>query len=178
VICFMGFAGAAYNVEREAALSPGETLKIASPFGHTYTLTYQAMSGYPAPNMTKLVAIMEWTDGSRSGTVTAEKRAYRQREEVVSEVGIQRAWNEDLYVILAGIDDANGVLQGTNPRPVATFRVLVNPLVPWIWWGGLIMAIGTMLALWPAVESVRTVERRAPAPRVAAAEPEREMAGV
>jgi cytochrome c-type biogenesis protein CcmH/NrfF len=48
-------------------------------------------------------------------------------------VGIRRAWNEDLYVIMAGIDDANAVLQGTNPRPLTTFRVLVNPLVPWIW---------------------------------------------
>jgi cytochrome c-type biogenesis protein CcmF len=70
-------------------------------------------------------------------------------------VGIRRAWNEDLYLILAGIDDINGVVQGTNPRPIVTFRVLVQPLVPWIWIGGLIMAIGTLVALWPGAEPAR-----------------------
>ena len=107
--------------------------------------------------------------------LTAEKRAYKQREEVASEVGIRRAWNEDLYLILAGIDDVNGVIRGSNPRPLATFRVLVQPLVPWIWLGGLIMAIGTLVALWPGAEPARPVTRQkvARAPKVA--EPEHEL---
>jgi hypothetical protein len=54
----------------------------------------------------------------------------------------------------------NGVVTGTNPRPLATFRVLVNPLVPWIWIGGMIMALGTLIALWPGGGAPR-----APAPR-------------
>ena len=156
VVMFMGFAGAAYDVEKQVSLRPGEQMKIASPFGHTYTLTYQAMSAYPATNMTKVIASVDVAkDGRPAGVLTAEKRSYRQREEVASEVGIRRAWNEDLYLILAGIDDINGVVQGTNPRPIVTFRVLVQPLVPWIWMGGLIMAIGTLLALWPGAEPSR-----------------------
>jgi cytochrome c-type biogenesis protein CcmF len=158
VVMFMGFAGAAYDVEKQVSLRPGEQMKIASPFGHTYTLTYQAMSAYPATNMTKVIASVDVAkDGRPVGVLTAEKRSYRQREEVASEVGIRRAWNEDLYLILAGIDDINGVVQGTNPRPIVTFRVLVQPLVPWIWIGGLIMAIGTLVALWPGAEPARPV---------------------
>jgi cytochrome c-type biogenesis protein CcmF len=153
VVMFMGFAGAAYVREEQVALSPGESMEIASPFGHTYTLTYQAMSVYPARNMTKIVAAVEVRrNGRPAGVLTAEKRAYRQRDEVASEVGIRRAWNEDLYLILGGIEDVNGVVTGSNPRPVATFRVLVEPLVPWIWLGGLIMAIGTLTALWPGAD--------------------------
>ncbi len=156
VVMFMGFAGAAYDVEQQKSLRPGEQMQIASPFGHTYTLTYQAMSAYPATNMTKVIASMSVAkDGRPAGVLTAEKRSYRQREEVASEVGIRRAWNEDLYLILAGIEDINGVVQGTNPRPIVTFKVLVQPLVPWIWIGGLIMAIGTLLALWPGAEPAR-----------------------
>jgi cytochrome c-type biogenesis protein CcmF len=158
VVMFMGFAGAAYDVEKQVSLRPGEQMKIASPFGHTYTLTYQAMSAYPATNMTKVIASVDVAKNGRPvGVLTAEKRSYRQREEVASEVGIRRAWNEDLYLILAGIDDINGVVQGTNPRPIVTFRVLVQPLVPWIWIGGLIMAIGTLVALWPGAEPARPV---------------------
>ena len=164
VVMFAGFAGAAFNVEEQAALSPGESVKIRSPFGHQYTLTYQAMSSYPAQNMSKLVASVEVArNGKFAGMLTAEKRAYSRREEIVSEVGIRRAWNEDLYLILAGIDNMEAVAQGTNPRPVVTFRVLVNPLVPWIWLGGLIMAIGTLVAMWPSAEATRPVPRlRAP----------------
>jgi cytochrome c-type biogenesis protein CcmF len=152
VIMFMGFAGAAYDVEREIALSPGESTEIQSPFGHTYRLTYQDLSAYPATNMTKWVASMQVErDGRRVGILTAEQRAFRQRPEINLEVGIRRVWNEDLYLILAGIDDPNAVIRGENPRPLATFRILVNPLVPWIWMGGVIMAIGTLVAMWPTV---------------------------
>jgi cytochrome c-type biogenesis protein CcmF len=174
VVMFMGFAGSAYDVEKQVALRPGESMRIASPFGHTYTLTYQAMSSYPATNMTKVIAsISVAKNGVPAGVLTAEKRSYRQREEVASEVGIRRAWNEDLYLILAGIDDINGVVQGTNPRPLATFRVLVQPLVPWIWLGGLIMAIGTLIALWPGAEPARPVVAR---PRARERQPAEEPA--
>jgi len=170
VILFSGLAGKAFTREKEVALSPGESVEVASPFGHTFRLTYQDMSWYTAPNMTKLVSTMDVrVDGKRAGVLTAEKRAYKQRQEVVSEVGIRRAWNEDLYLILAGVDDMDGIVNGTNPRPVATFRILVNPLVPWIWLGGLIMAIGTLIALWPVAEA----PRRAAPVRVAAPRPER-----
>jgi cytochrome c-type biogenesis protein CcmF len=88
-------------------------------------------------------------DGAPVGVLTAEQLSFRQRQEMSTDVGIRRVWNEDLYLILAAIDDPNGFLAGTNPRPMATFTVLVNPLVPWIWTGGLIMAFGTLVAMWP-----------------------------
>lgn len=176
VVMFMGFAGAAYDVERQVSLRPGEQMRIASPFGHEYTLTYQAMSAYPAPNMTKVIASVDVArNGKPAGVLTAEKRSYRQREEVASEVGIRRAWIEDLYLILAGIDDINGVVQGTNPRPIVTFRVLVQPLVPWIWMGGFIMAIGTLVALWPGAEPARPAAAR-PKARAPERAPEAEPA--
>ena len=175
IVCFCGFAGKAFNAEKQVALHPGESLAIRSPFGHVYELTYQAMSWYPAPNMTKIVASVDVKkDGRPAGLMVPEKRAYKQREEVTSEVGIRRAWNEDLYLILAGIDNADGFLAGQNPRPVATFKVLVNPLVPWIWLGGFIMALGTLVALWPAAEPVRAAARV----RGAVPVPRPELAGV
>ncbi|HET9162028.1 MAG TPA: cytochrome c-type biogenesis CcmF C-terminal domain-containing protein, partial [Solirubrobacterales bacterium] len=41
---------------------------------------------------------------------------------------------------------ANGYLAETAP---ATFRVIVNPLVTWIWIGGLISLAGALIAIWP-----------------------------
>jgi cytochrome c-type biogenesis protein CcmF len=44
-----------------------------------------------------------------------------------------------------------------NPPP-ATFRVIVNPLVGWIWIGALIALAGAVMAGWPALESRRRLE--------------------
>ena len=53
-----------------------------------------------------------------------------------------------------------------NPPP-ATFRLLVSPLVMWIWTGGLIIIGGALVALWPAPDSARRKVRAEAAARVA-----------
>jgi hypothetical protein len=37
-----------------------------------------------------------------------------------------------------------------SDRSTATFRVIVNPLVTWIWIGGLIGLAGALIAIWPS----------------------------
>jgi cytochrome c-type biogenesis protein CcmF len=44
-----------------------------------------------------------------------------------------------------------------NDTPAATFRLLVSPLVNWIWLGAIIVVLGGLVAIWP---SPRTVGRR------------------
>jgi cytochrome c-type biogenesis protein CcmF len=44
-----------------------------------------------------------------------------------------------------------------NNPPAATFRLLVSPMVTWIWLGALIVFLGGLIALWP---SPRAVGRR------------------
>jgi cytochrome c-type biogenesis protein CcmF len=45
-----------------------------------------------------------------------------------------------------------------NRAPPATFRLIVNPMVTWIWLGGLVVLCGALVALWP---SALTARRRA-----------------
>jgi len=45
--------------------------------------------------------------------------------------------------------------------PPATFRILVSPLVTWIWLGALIVFAGGVIAIWPPPSGAT---RRAPAP--------------
>ena len=53
-------------------------------------------------------------------------------------MAIHTTLKEDLYVILAGYG-----------KEWATFKVLVNPLVVWLWIGGGIMAFGTFVVMLP-----------------------------
>jgi cytochrome c-type biogenesis protein CcmF len=49
----------------------------------------------------------------------------------------------------------------------ATFRIIVSPLVTWIWIGALIVVFGALIAMWPAPAAVRRGEASAYARRLA-----------
>ena len=59
---------------------------------------------------------------------------------------------EDLYVVLAGLEDEGNL---------AVFQVFVNPLVNWIWLGGALMILGTVVAVWPSSAERRAAKARA-----------------
>ena len=48
----------------------------------------------------------------------------------------------DFYVLLSGWDQPNGA--------TATFKIYVNPLINFIWWGGIVLILGTVISVWPS----------------------------
>jgi cytochrome c-type biogenesis protein CcmF len=42
------------------------------------------------------------------------------------------------------------VLAGLDADGLAAFQVLINPLVIWLWIGGVVLLAGTLIAAWPA----------------------------
>ncbi len=79
-------------------------------------------------------------------TLFPEKRVYFHRDpnpdkrQPHSELDIYTTMNQDIYSIFSGVDSENGV---------AFIKIMVNPLVRWVWVGGFILVFGTMVALWP-----------------------------
>src|SRR5436189_35027 len=146
VILFVAFAGMAFKTETEASLRPGESASIRSPYGWTYRLTHLGISQYDALNRQVTAATLEVTrDGRRLGVLTTEKRQHvdalgRPTFQPATEVGIRSDLREDLYVVLGGV--VNGTEQ-------AVFRFTINPLVWWVWYGGMIVALGGLIVMWP-----------------------------
>ncbi len=56
---------------------------------------------------------------------------------------------EDVYVILNG-------WQGDGSS--ATFTIYVNPLTMWMWIGGLLVVIGTVVCVWPHPQPARSAQ--------------------
>ena len=72
---------------------------------------------------------------------------------VGSDVGtpsVRTGLTEDIYLTL----DPGAVAGDTS----ATIRVFVKPMILWLWIGGLIMAIGTLLAAFPGTRRRRAVD--------------------
>jgi cytochrome c-type biogenesis protein CcmF len=49
--------------------------------------------------------------------------------------------SEDFYVLMVNWEPSSA--------NQATFRIYLNPLVNWVWAGGIIFIIGTFIAAWP-----------------------------
>src|SRR5213592_2624760 len=146
VILFVAFAGMAFKTETEATLKPGESASIRSPYGWTYRLTHLGISQYDALNRQVTLATIDVRrNGKRLGLLTTEKRQHvdalgRPTFQPSTEVGIRSDLREDLYVVLGGV--VNGTEQ-------AVFRFTINPLVWWVWYGGMIVALGGLIVMWP-----------------------------
>ncbi len=167
VLIYFGFAGAAYNVDEREHLMPGESMEVRSPFGHTYHLTYDGLSismGRGQRNLLwqGIATIRVAKDGEPLGIMTSEKRIYTTQETPMTEVGIRSTLQEDLYLILSAIDDPQAALTSADAQGI-DLQVLVKPFVAWIWWGGFVIAVGTLIALWPSVDRRRLELERAAA---------------
>ncbi len=134
VLLFIGATGKAFVKETKVTLAKGETARIGE-----YTLTYRGKSTYPNRNRFVVAAPLEVTKNGKSlGTLIPQKRFYKTAEQPTTEVAIRSTLKEDLYIILAGYDEEK-----------ASFKFILNPLTAWLWIGGVVMTLGTIIAIWP-----------------------------
>jgi cytochrome c-type biogenesis protein CcmF len=148
VVMFAAFAGLAFRVESDATLRAGETLEITDPYGHEWRFTSQGISRDARLNrLVTAIALRAERDGKPAGIITSEKRQHVDSRgnptfEPSTEVGIQETAKQDVYVVLAGV----------TGEDQAEIRVTFNPLVIWVWIGGLIMAFGGLIVMWPQAD--------------------------
>jgi len=143
IMMIVGMTGSGvYKQEVEKSLRVGETIQISN-----YELLYQGIKARRVGSKEVVYADLRVTRINRNGTrevvgiIRPEKVFHPKSEQPTTEVGILGGLKEDLFVILAGWDMEQGV---------TSFKVLVNPLMAWIWLGEYVLIAGTLFAMWPA----------------------------
>jgi cytochrome c-type biogenesis protein CcmF len=136
VLIFVGITGSsAYQIEQNVVLRPGESGRVGA-----FTLQYDNLTRTIESTHEAFIAtLMVWRDGKYLTTLYPEKRLYFAQNQPTTEVALRTSPFEDLYIIMAGFE----------PSKIVTFKVFVNPLVFWMWMGGLVMVVGTVIAIWP-----------------------------
>jgi cytochrome c-type biogenesis protein CcmF len=142
VVIMIGFAGAAFNQDKEQELGYGDQMTIGA-----YTLVCRSYTQEDNPNYSNEWAILDvYKGGQQIGQMFPERRFYKASETASTIVANRSTPREDLYLIYAGRNPDTG-------RPIIKARV--NPLVMWIWAGVWIILVGTLFALLPNLAAAR-----------------------
>ena len=79
-------------------------------------------------------------NGQEIGILHPSYDFFIPQQQPMTRPALQHSLIEDLYVTIHGWE-GNGA--------TATFKAYVNPLVNWLWIGGLVFILGTLVAGWP-----------------------------
>jgi cytochrome c-type biogenesis protein CcmF len=119
-----------------------------------FTLQYDRLEPLVMPTYEGFIAtIRVFLGDDLLSKLNQEKRLYFVQNQPTTEVALRTSLFEDLYVILAGFE----------PSRTATFKVFINPLLAWLWIGGLVIVMGTMIAIWPERRLPQLARRQADA---------------
>ena len=137
VLIAMGVIGDAFfKLETQGTVKQGESLNIGG-----YQLTFNQLLGYPGSDGRDIVeaATSLTKDGQLIRALSPRRDYFVVQQQPVSVPGVYSTPGMDFYVLLVGWDE-----QGTS----ATFKIYVNSLINWVWIGGIIMILGTIIATW------------------------------
>jgi cytochrome c-type biogenesis protein CcmF len=145
LVIALGVAGSqAWSTQTEATLNRGESLSLAG-----YTIRFDGLQAAEESNHFKVVGTFTVSDRKGPFTVlTPAKKFYPQEQTPIAAVDYRLGFLEDLYLVLG---------EFARDGAHATIKIQVNRMVSWLWIGGLLLTLGTVLAIVPE-------RRRAPAP--------------
>jgi len=143
-LLFVGFIGRAFEEEKEFNLSPGEEIYFAN-----YIFKLNSIKSEARENHYAFISDMDVIDQSNNflTSLYPEKRIYfywnpdPEKRQPHSELDIYSTMQKDIYSIFSAYDAEKN--QGY-------FKIMINPLVNWVWVGGIMMVVGSLFAFWPS----------------------------
>ncbi|HTX79960.1 MAG TPA: cytochrome c-type biogenesis CcmF C-terminal domain-containing protein, partial [Longilinea sp.] len=133
-----------FQTQTQATLAQNQSIQLDG-----YTLTYRTLEVWDTTggsNLAQAVLNVSY-DGTLVGQLFPTRNYYYSIQQSVTLPAIRSTLKDDLYVVLADWQDIT--------TQSATFKVYHNPLVAWLWIGGGVLILGTLMAAWPSEEKRR-----------------------
>ena len=126
-----------YRFEREVTLRQGELMQLGD-----YGVMFDELWAEEQPQRFVVGGTFSiFHRGEEAGTMQPSMNYYPNSQQPIGTPAVRSTLKEDLYLTLMAFDEAAG--------SHATVRAIVNPAVPWLWIGGMIVALGAILAVMP-----------------------------
>ncbi|MCC7408202.1 MAG: heme lyase CcmF/NrfE family subunit [Phycisphaeraceae bacterium] len=132
-----GIAGSSlFGIKDTFSLEKGQSRTVAG-----YQIHYLDFRQVKGSNYTALQADLrlEAPDGTTTD-LAPQTRYYSKSSQPNTEVALMTNLRRDIYVTLAGWD---------HDGRLATLEARINPLVAWIWVGGIVLSLGAVIGLMP-----------------------------
>jgi cytochrome c-type biogenesis protein CcmF len=124
-----------YQQETQASLAPGQSVTLG---GYTIVANGIQTTTPPGVRVTDAMLSVNGQD------LRPEKQTFDNfPQQPSTKVGLRSTPFEDLYVVLGG-------WTGDGSTATVSLAIFINPLVSWIWTGGVLLLLGTLISLWPA----------------------------
>jgi cytochrome c-type biogenesis protein CcmF len=133
----IGVAGSSISTERrEIELSEGDTIRWANR-----QIRYVRLEQSQLTDKLVAEAVLKVSrDGERPVTLRPARHLHLLQNEWTTEVAIQSSWSGDFYTVLhAGLGDGR-----------VSMTLVHNPMIRWIWAGGILITISAIVAALPA----------------------------
>jgi cytochrome c-type biogenesis protein CcmF len=136
IMVAIGVTGSSLGSQRhEVVMQPGESLDWEG-----YRIVYQRPIQTASEGKLILQAELEITHGERPPYRLRPARHFHLlQEQWTTEVDIHSSWRGDFYTIFNGGEE----------QAAASLTFVKIPLMRWLWLGGCLCGLGSVLALWP-----------------------------
>jgi cytochrome c-type biogenesis protein CcmF len=137
LVIALGVAGSqAWSLQTETTVKRGEAVELAG-----YRVRFERLMASEESNHAKVTGVFTVENGAmRPATLLPAKKFYPQEQSPIAYVDYRLGFIEDVYLVLGDF-----ARDGSH----ATVRLQVNRLVSWLWIGGLVLTLGTLLAILP-----------------------------
>ncbi|MBP1693548.1 MAG: ccmF, partial [Chloroflexi bacterium] len=141
-----------FQTETQGTITQGQSLTLSG-----YTMTFKDLAEFDTADGRMVTRAV--VDVSKDGKILAElhprRDYYIESQQPMTIPGVRSTIEDDFYVLLVDWQPISSA--------GATFKIYHNPLVNWLWFGGFIFILGTLIAAWPDKdpEEVREKARRA-----------------
>ncbi len=129
-------ASQSWGTRREVRLAPHQTVVVA---GHSITYLGSSVTESAQKNTLK-ARIRVRHGGDDLGVYAPAISTFPGSNQGIGTPSVHVGLTYDVYLSLLNAPDDSGRI---------TLQVLVNPLILWLWIGGAVMALGTLLCLMP-----------------------------
>ncbi len=139
-VVVMGFGiigSTVYQQQTQLQLRQGETLTLGD-----FSMTFQGVERFPGPDdlIITEATVDVYKNGTFVKTLTPRTELYTRTNQPMTIPDKRSTFTEDYYALLINWEPMSSDL--------ATFKVYVNPLINWVWAGGFIFILGTLIAGW------------------------------
>lgn len=130
-----------FKQETQATLAQGEVIALGD-----YSLRFEGLRQYPGSDGREVLeaSLSLYRDGQFIQILNPRRDFFVVQQQPVTVPAVYSTLGADVYLLLVGWENI-----GYN---ATTFKLYINPLINWLWVGGMALILGTLIAAWtPAV---------------------------